>query len=289
MKLTQHRRDEQAELWNGTAGHAWVEAQQLLDGMFEPFERVLVDAVLARGGPVLDVGCGTGTTTLSMARKLGATASCTGIDISTPMIAVARTHASRVGSTARFILADAEEHAFEPASFRTIVSRFGAMFFADPVRAFANLRHAATDDAGLLLIAWRSASENPFMTAAERAAAPILPDLAQREADAPGQFAFADRRRVADILEGSGWKDTDIQPLDVECTFAASQLEFYASRLGPVARVLADADPDTRAHVIEALRAAFEPYVRGAQVRFNAACWRIEARAMSAQGQEAAR
>jgi SAM-dependent methyltransferase len=185
MKLTQDRRDEQVELWNGTAGRAWVEAQELLDGMYEPFERLLVDAVAARGGPVLDVGCGTGSTTLSMARRLGDAASCTGIDISAPMIAVARTRASRAGSMARFILADAQDHAFEPASFRTIVSRFGAMFFADPAMAFANLRHAATDDAGLLLIAWRSASENPFMTAAERAA-PGLPGLAQREADAPG-------------------------------------------------------------------------------------------------------
>ena len=287
MKLTQHRRDEQAELWNGTAGRAWVEAQELLDGMYEPFERLLVDAVAARGGPVLDVGCGTGSTTLSMARRLGAAASCTGIDISAPMIAAARTRGSRAGSTARFILADAQDHAFEPASFRTIVSRFGTMFFADPVRAFANLHRAATDDAGLLQIAWRSASENPFMIAAERAAAPCLPHLSQREADAPGQFAFADRRRVADILEGSGWKDMDIQPLDVECTFPASQLEFYVSRLGPVGRVLADADPGTRAQVIEAIRAAFEPYVHGAQVRFNAACWRIEARATSAEGRKA--
>jgi SAM-dependent methyltransferase len=286
MKLTQHRRDEQAELWNGTAGRAWVEAQEVLDGMFEPFERQLVDAVAARGGPVLDVGCGTGSTTLSMARRLGTAAPCTGIDISAPMIAVARTHASRAGSTARFILADAEEHAFEPASFRTIVSRFGAMFFADPVRAFANLCYAATDDAGLLLIAWRSASENPFMSAAERAAEPFLPGMEQREANAPGQFSLADRRRVADILEDSGWKDIDIQPLDVECTFPASQIEHYVSRLGPVGRALAEADPDTRAQVIKAVRAAFEPFVHGAQVRFNAACWQIGARATSAQGRE---
>ena len=284
MKLTQHRRDEQAELWNGTAGRAWVEAQELLDGMFEPFERLLVDEVAARGGPVRDVGCGTGGTTLSMARRLGPLASCTGIDVSAPMIEVARTRASDEGSTARFILADAQEHAFEPASYRTVVSRFGTMFFADPVRAFANLHFAATDDAGLLLIAWRSASENPFMTAAERAAEPMLPGLAPRDPDAPGQFAFADRRRVADILEASGWKDFDIQPLDVECTIPADQIGYYVSRLGPVGRALADADPGTRSQVIEAVRAAFEPYVHGAQVRFNAACWRIQARATSAKG-----
>ena len=101
---------------------------------------------------------------------------------------------------------------FEPASFDMIISRFGVMFFEDSVRAFANLRRAATDDADIRLIAWRSAAENPFMTTAERAAAPLLPNLPARRPDAPGQFAFADRRRVHTILEESGWAEIDIRP-----------------------------------------------------------------------------
>ena len=156
------------------------------------------------GSRVLDVGCGTGSTTLAVARRLGAKGRCIGIDISEPMIAAARARAEREGTPASFIRADAQTHAFEPASFDMIISRFGVMFFDDSVRAFANLRRAARDDAELRFIAWRSAAENPFMTTAERAAAPLLPNLPARRPDAPGQFAFADRRRVYSILEESG-------------------------------------------------------------------------------------
>jgi hypothetical protein len=98
-----------------------------------------------------------------------------------------------------------------------IISRFGVMFFDDPVRAFANLRRAARDRAALCFIAWRSPAENPFMTTAERAAARLLPDLPARAADAPGQFAFADRRRVETILEASGWTDIAVRPIDAAC------------------------------------------------------------------------
>jgi hypothetical protein len=94
------------------------------------------------------------------------------------------------------------------------------MFFDDPVRAFANLRRAARDDAELRFIAWRSAAENPFMTTAERAAAPLLPNLPARPPDAPGQFAFADRRRVHAVLEDSGWTEIDIRPIDVPRTLS---------------------------------------------------------------------
>src|SRR5438270_1708240 len=174
MEPAREANDEQTKLWNGLAGRAWVETQEALDRMFEPFERLLVEAAAAKAARgVLDVGCGTGSTTLAIARRLGASARCVGLDISAPMIAVAQGRAEREGSPARFITADAQRHAFEPASFDMIVSRFGVMFFDDPVGAFANLRRAARDGAELRCIAWRSAAENPFMTTAERAAAPL--------------------------------------------------------------------------------------------------------------------
>lgn len=280
MDAKDHADDEQMQLWNGPAGRAWVDAQALLDRMFEPFENLLVDAVCAASaGRVLDVGCGTGGTTLAIARRLGAQGRCTGIDISEPMIAAARVRAEREGTPASFIRADAQRHAFEPAGYDMIISRFGVMFFDDAVRAFANLRRAASDGAELRFIAWRSVAENPFMTTAERAAAPLLPNLPARRPDAPGQFAFADPRRVQTILEESGWAATDIRPLDVACTLPEQDLVPYLSRLGPVGMVLQQADERTRTQVIETVRAAFDPYVCGEQVRFSAACWMVGARA----------
>jgi SAM-dependent methyltransferase len=275
-----HQTDnEQTRLWNGLAGRAWVEAQESLDQMFKPFEELLVEAVSAGcADRVLDVGCGTGSTTLAVARTLAAKGRCVGIDISDPMIAVARARAEREGTPASFIRADAQSHAFERASFGMIISRFGVMFFDDSVRAFANLRSAATDDAELRFIAWRSAAENPFMTTAERTAAPLLPKLPARRPDAPGQFAFADRRRVHAILEQSGWVEIDIRPIDVACTLPEEALMRYLSRLGPVGLILHEADARTRKQVIETVRAAFDPYVHGEEVRFTAACWMVGAR-----------
>ena len=266
--------------WNGRRGHAWVEAQELLDRMFKPFEELLVAAVAAGSGHrrVLDVGCGTGSTTLAVARQFGAQSRCVGVDISEPMIATARIRAERENAPATFICADAQSHVFEPATFDTIISRFGVMFFDDSVRAFTNLRHAAKHSAELCCIVWRSAADNPFMTVAERAAAPFLPNLPARQPNAPGQFAFADQRRVAGILEESGWSELDIRPLDVACTLPEQDLSNYVARIGPVGLVLHDADERTRTQVIQTVRAAFDPYVHGAEVRFTAACWLVSAR-----------
>ncbi|RYZ36322.1 MAG: class I SAM-dependent methyltransferase [Myxococcaceae bacterium] len=280
MDVTNPPEDAQTKLWNGTAGRAWVDVQEVLDAMFKPFEDLLVEAASAgAGGRVLDVGCGTGSTLLAVARRLGAEGRCVGIDISEPMLAAARAQAEREGTPASFIRANAQLHAFEPASFDLIISRFGVMFFEDPVRAFANLRRAARPDARLQFIAWRSAAENPFMTTAERAAAPLLPNLPVRRPDGPGQFAFADLGRVCSILEDSGWTAGDVRPLDVTCTLPEKELVRYVTRLGPVGLLLQEADERTRAQVLETVRAAFDPYVHGAEVRFAAACWTVSARA----------
>jgi SAM-dependent methyltransferase len=270
--------DDEAARWNGPSGNAWVDAQPVVDAVLEPLGDVLVHAVLAlRPRHVLDVGCGTGPTTVDVARRLGAETQCVGVDISEPMIAAARARAEREGTQTRFICADAQDYAFEPAAFDAIISRFGVMFFDDFVRAFANLRRAASDGGHLRCIVWRSAEENPFMTTAARAAAPLL-DVPTRDPDEPGQFAFADPARVHGILEESGWAGIDLQPIDVPCALPESELVGYFTRFGPVAQVLPEADERTRAQVIETVGAAFDPFVHGAEVRFTAACWMVGAR-----------
>src|SRR5690242_14492146 len=141
MDTSQSKISEQMAHWNGAGGRAWVESQCLLDQMLQPFEDLLVDAVAAEApARVLDVGCGNGSTTLAIARRLGRQCRCTGIDISEPMLGVARARAEQEPARPDFILADAQRYAFERGSFDAIVSRFGVMFFDDSVQAFANLR-----------------------------------------------------------------------------------------------------------------------------------------------------
>jgi SAM-dependent methyltransferase len=280
MDVAHQGGNEQAALWNGAAGCAWVEAQATLDQVMEPIEQLLTDAVAAASPRrVLDVGCGTGATTLAVARRLGAHGEYLGVDISEPMIAAARARAERDGSPATFIRADAQTHPFEPSSYDAIMSRFGVMFFDDPVRAFANLRRAARPGGELRFVAWRSPDENPFMTTAERAAAPLLPSVPPHVPDAPGRFAFAEGDRVRRILGESGWTAIAVQPVDVACSMPERELEGYATRFGPLARVLDDVDTRTRTRIADAVRTAFEPFVHGTEVRWVAACWLVHAQA----------
>ncbi|MDQ0304936.1 class I SAM-dependent methyltransferase [Ancylobacter polymorphus] len=280
MKTADDIRREQRELWNGSSGKGWVAAQDLLDMMFRPFEDVLTEAVdSSPAKAVLDVGCGAGATTLAMSRLVGSSGRCTGVDISEPLIAVARARAARESLPAEFVVADAETCAFDAAAYDAIVSRFGVMFFADPVAAFSNLRRAARTGAALRIVAWRGADENPFMTAAERAAAGLLPEMPMRSAGGPGQFAFGDRERVQHILRESDWVDIDLSPLDLVCTFPEVDLIRYFTTLGPLPRLIGDLDQASRARVMEAVRPAFDPYVLGSEVQFTAACWLVTARA----------
>ena len=274
-ETTETSPSEQAALWKGVGGEHWVMMQQVLDDLFRPIEETLTEAVVASGARrVLDVGCGTGAITLALAAALGEGATCTGIDISDPMIDAARRRAEQAGLPATFVLADAQRHEFEPGTVDAVVSRFGVMFFDDEVAAFANLRRAAVDGAVLRTAVWRSPRENPFMTTAERAAAPLVP-LPERVPGAPGQFAHADPDHVRRVLHESGWRDVELVAIDPVCTMPLAELERYLVELGPIGRALAGADDELREQVIAQVRPAFDPYVDGEQVRFAAACWLV--------------
>jgi SAM-dependent methyltransferase len=283
MPEAQQRNREQAAIWNGSSGSAWVEMQDVLDRMLAPFERLLSqEAFPGEGGRVLDVGCGAGATTISMARRLGPTGLCVGVDISEPLLRLAkeRSIAEKLGGVA-FVQADAQTYAFEPGRFDSVMSRFGVMFFDDPEAAFVNIRRATRSDAKLVFVAWRSPAENPFMTTAARAAEPLLPNLSIPDAGSPGQFAFADGGRVRRILTASGWKNIDVRPIDVTGTMPEQDLLNYVTKLGPVGGALREADVDeaTRAHTVSVVRAAFEPYIQNGTARFTMACWLVSAHA----------
>lgn len=276
----QPNRDEAAR-WNEFSGPIWVELQDVLDRMFAPLEARLIEEALPReGGRVLDIGCGAGATTLAMARRLGPKGLCLGVDISGPLITAAKARAAAEPAlSVAFVQADAQTHAFEPGTFDAVISRFGVMFFDDSESAFANIRRAARRRAKLTFVAWRSPAENPFMTEAARAAAPLLPTLPTTNPDAPGQFAFADAGRVRRILDASEWTDVEIDPIDVPSSIAANDLTAYITKLGPVGLALRDLDAPMRARTAQTIRAAFDRYVDHGVARFCAACWLVTARA----------
>ncbi|GAA4926083.1 methyltransferase family protein [Actinomycetospora succinea] len=266
-------RAEQSAAWNGTGGDAWVRLQPVLDALYAPVEELLVDRVAAAvAGPaptVIDVGCGTGATTLALARRLGPAARCVGVDLSEPMVALART---RDPDSAEFLVADAGRHRFDPGGADVIASRFGVMFFDEPAAAFANL-HAATRPGGALrAIVWRRPEENPFMTRAGETAAPLL-EVPAWAPDVPGPFALADPDRTLRLLRTAGWSTATADPVDLVCEMPAGSLDAYLGALGPVGRALAGADAAFRARVLDHVRPAFDEFRAGDRVRFTAACW----------------
>jgi len=276
MSEPDNANSEQSAKWNDRTGRSWAELGDMLDRLLAPFvPRVLDEIEPVAGGRVLDVGCGAGALTLAAAER-GALA--LGVDISAPLIEAARARAGRLGlAGAEFARADAQTHRFEAERFDALISRFGVMFFANPVAAFRNLRSAMRPGAKLACLAWRSAEENDFMTAAERSAAELLPELPERIDRDPGQFGFADSGWVRSILADSGWRDAAIGPVDVECTMSEEELRLYGRRMGPVAGLLPGLDGSRRAEVEKRIDAGFLPYLRNGEARFTAACWMVTA------------
>lgn len=270
---------QQSALWNDASGKAWVELQPILDAVLAPFERLVVDTGYpGEGGSVLDIGCGAGATTLAMAHRVGTGGRCVGLDISQALVSVAQARAQAGGIVnASFVEGDAQTHTFDPEHFDAVISRFGVMFFDDPVAAFANIRQAARRGGKLAFAAWRSPAENGFMTTAMRAAAPFLPPRPAPDPDAPGQFAFADGARVERILEASGWSSIGVERVDVACRIAEGDLMAYVTRLGPVGAALREVDPATAEKIMAALLPAFAPFLNDGTARFTAACWLVTA------------
>ncbi|WP_299003991.1 class I SAM-dependent methyltransferase [uncultured Caulobacter sp.] len=270
---------DMAAYWD-RAGQVWVEHQALLDRIMAPIAEAVVEAAgLVNGEAVLDVGCGAGATTLEAAWRTGPVGRAVGVDISGALVELARRRAGEEGlEGVEFLLADAQAHAFVPV-FDAVISRFGVMFFPDPVAAFANLRGALKADGRLTFAAWRSPEENPLALIPLQAAAPFLAEPPGFERDAPGRFAFADPERVRAILTASGWRDVAITALDVASPLSFDELMTMSLRIGPLNPILKAADEDMRRKVGQAVESALAPHVREGVATMKSACWLVTAKA----------
>jgi SAM-dependent methyltransferase len=272
----------QLAYWNGPIGHMWAEAQEKRDRDHAPMtEALLTLAAASPGEHVLDIGCGSGTTTLRLAQQVGAEGSVTGIDLSTPMLAVGERRARESGSHARFIEGDVTDHPFEPKHFDLAVSQFGVMFFADPARSLANVFAAMKEGGRIAFVCWRASTENPWSAVPESAAKPLLPPMEPVPPDAPGRYSFANPDRVKSILLRAGFHAPDIQKFDARIHLGATPEDAASSSIdaGPLARTLAEVDEDTRKRVREAVTMRLAREMGPGGVYLNAGCWLVAAKA----------
>jgi len=269
---------DQITYWNETAGPVWVAMQDALDAQLRPFGEVAMAALAPREGErLIDVGCGCGDTTLTLARRVGAGGAVTGADISGPMLAVARSRAEAANvAQARFIQADAQTHAFEPAD--GVFSRFGVMFFADPAAAFANLRGALKPGGRLAFVCWRTLGENPWMSTPGAAVAALLPaPAAPPDPHAPGPFAFGDHDRLRGLLKAGGFADIAIERHEAQIRWPDLDTAVrLALRVGP-AGTAARENPGLREKIEAAVRGALAPHASADGVALASATWTVRA------------
>ena len=271
--------DEQIEYWNGPAGQRWAEAQDTMDRNMASISAALLPFVAAKAGEsVLDVGCGSGATTLEYAKAVGPKGRAVGMDISVPMLGVARGRAKAAGSGATFVEADAAAYKFS-GDFDAVAARFGVMFFSDPGAAFANLRKALKPGGRLGFVCWRPFPENVWAFEPFAAARDLLPEQPPADPYAPGPFAFADAARVKSILERAGFRNVETSKLDTVMHMAATAAEAaqFSLRIGPLSRAAGAVDDATRAKIAERVAAALKKYEKPDGVAPPAACWLVGA------------
>lgn len=275
---------EMNRYWNEASGPRWVEFQHWIDRQIEPLgARALERARLGPGERVLDVGCGCGATALAAARAVGPEGSVTGIDLSLPMLTRARERAAEASlANLEFLHADAQT-ATLAKGFDVVFSRFGVMFFEDPVRAFENLRRSLVARGRLVFVCWQALARNAWMRVPLEALASVLPLAPPASPTAPGPFAFADDARVRGILEQAGFGEIAFESVQEVLPVGPDDLEGsvrFALAIGPAGAALRDSpEAAARRHEIEsALREALRPYWGPRGVTLASASWIVTAR-----------
>jgi SAM-dependent methyltransferase len=281
MTPAQAYNQEQRNRWNGADGDHWVREQERLDRTLAPVIDPLLEFAAPRpASTVIDVGCGCGATTLALARAVGPSGRVIGIDVSEPMLGRAKERLSGFPS-ANCVLGDAAELPLRETGAELMVSRFGVMFFGDPIAAFRNLREGLLADGRVRFACWRPIQENPWMQIPLHAVYEHVPRLPKPEPEEPGPFSFAAPERVTRLLTAAGFTRPSFTPLDIQMDLAAGgtidDAVFHSSETGPTRRALADQPEEIKARARESIRKALTPYASSSGVKLPGAVWLVAA------------
>jgi SAM-dependent methyltransferase len=274
---------DQFRYWNEDTGRAWIESEEHTDVLTQPFgDETMRVLAPAQGETVLDVGCGTGSTTLELARRVGPHASAVGVDISQPMLVRARERAAEAGAgNVEFVHADAQTSIL-PGRRAAIYSRFGIMFFDDPEAAFANLAGALEPDGRLAFVCWQGLEANPWMYLPARAAEPHLGNPRLAPDNVPGPFGLADPDRTRSFLDGAGLRDIRVDPFEIDFRLpGGDDVDGVAAvmlAVLPTRHLLTGATEETQAAARGAVSEALAPYRTDDGVRLRGASWVVSAR-----------
>jgi SAM-dependent methyltransferase len=272
---------DQIAFWNGSGGQRWVERQRAQDAIFAPISDILIDrAKVQPGERVLDIGCGCGATTFAAAEKAGPSGHVLGLDVSAPMIARAK-ELALADASVEFVRADATVHRFEAAGTDLMLSRFGVMFFTEPIRTFLNIRTALRSEARLVFACWRELRDNLWLSVPLEAAYDHVPKLPSVPPNSPGPHAFASSDRVAHILAEAGFRQIRFERCDLSLDISAGNGLDGAIRsaveMGPASRALAGQAIELVDATVTTIRKSLSRYAKGQAVRLPASFWIVTA------------
>ncbi|ASW55427.1 class I SAM-dependent methyltransferase [Plantactinospora sp. KBS50] len=270
---------DQARAWNGYEGEHWALHADRYDAVNSGVNRFLLEAAApGERDRVLDVGCGTGQLT-RLAAAAAPHGHAVGVDLSAPMLAVARSRAAADGlANVTFERGDAQVHPFPPGGFDAALSRFGIMFFADPVAAFGNI-HTALRPGGRLAFACLTDLDGTDLGTLFAAMAPHLPRPTGPAGSGP--TSFADPERIAAVLGAAGFHDvtcTHVETTQVWGRDVPDAAEFI-SGWGPVRHHMTLAGPAAAEHARAGLTAALADFAGPDGVRLCGTAWLVAAAA----------
>ena len=266
---------DQAAFWNAQPGQNWVTFQGRLDAQLAEVNDALLAACAVRPGErVLDIGCGAGGSTFALAAAVGAAGRVLGLDLSEPLLGRAEERRDELAlGQVRFEKGDAQDYPFQPGAFDLAASRFGVMFFADPVAAFRNVARALRPGGRLVFVAWGGPEHNPWFAIPQRIAAARFGPVAAAPADAPGPMAFRDAARVTGLLEAAGLAEARADTIDIGLPNQSLEAVIdLVGNIGAMPRILREkgGTPDDRTAILAQVRAEFGPFATADGVRLPA-------------------
>jgi SAM-dependent methyltransferase len=274
---------EQIREWNGALGQRWVAMQQDISRIVAPFGNAALKAASPRPGErVIDIGCGCGETSIEVARLVGTTGSVLGVDVSQPMLEVARSEGA-LANCAHLAFRDGDASEAElPANSDLLFSRFGVMFFSQPSAAFSHLRKSLRAGGRCVFACWRMPRDNPWaMTPLSAARTAMGVTQAPADPHAPGPFAFADEERLRGILSGAGFGAIDAQRFDAAIFLGATPRSAAESavQIGPVSRLVREVGVEHLPVIIDAVERTLAPLAApDGHVSLSGSAWIVSAK-----------
>ncbi|HEX4863790.1 MAG TPA: class I SAM-dependent methyltransferase [Acidimicrobiales bacterium] len=266
--------EDQAEFWEGMAP-TWIDIEERIEGTASEPGLAAMEALAPQPGEkILDLGCGTGGTSITLARMVGPDGSVVGADISSEMLARARQRAQESETkNVQFVHADVQTEDFGESSFDAAFSRFGVMFYTDPVTAFGNIRTSLRPAARLSFVCWQQIFANEWMLVPGMAVMSVTGTPPPMPAPGePGPFSLSDPKHVQSLLELAGYRDVDVAAYNDLVVLPQGEIARYAATsllVGAAREALKEANDATRANARDAVEAALTEKISDGDVRLS--------------------